>query len=154
MGVPIPDNKMMVGVSTDYDEMLEEYNDELSQKTIAQQKAKVRTYNALAAAGDPIPPDLKAEVEAARSGGADRQQEDPQVEHLRVDPQAGVDLRVAVAQQGCHTCRVGLRNAIATGRYATARPRWYWWNTSGGGPPPGAGTPAGPAGKLLPVSNA
>lgn len=69
-GVPIPDEKLMLGVNIDFDEMVVQYNEDLEKKTIAQQAAKVKTYNALAAAGLPIPPDLKAEVEASRNGGA------------------------------------------------------------------------------------
>jgi hypothetical protein len=68
-GVPIPDENLMIGVNIDFDEMVIKYNEDLEKKTIAQQAAKVKTYNALAAAGYPIPPDLKAEVEASRNGG-------------------------------------------------------------------------------------
>jgi len=64
MGVPIPDNKLMVGVQDDISEYVDEYNDELVEKTIKQQEAKMKTYKALKTAGLPIPPDLKAEVES------------------------------------------------------------------------------------------
>lgn len=64
MGVPVPDEKLMVGVHFDFDDMIGEYNEELVHKTIAQQDAKMKTYKALNAANLPIPPDLKAEVES------------------------------------------------------------------------------------------
>lgn len=64
-GVPIPDAKLMIGVDVDFEDLVDEYNDELIIKTLKQQKAKVKTYNALATAGDPIPPDLRAEVESS-----------------------------------------------------------------------------------------
>jgi len=64
MGVPIPDDKLMIGVTFPFENMIDEYNEELVQKTIAQQDAKMKTYKALHAANLPIPPDLKAEVES------------------------------------------------------------------------------------------
>lgn len=73
MGVPIPDQKLMIGIDTDVDEWVDEYQQEVVQKTISQQEAKVKTYKALDAANLPIPSDLKAEVEAVL-GGATAQQ--------------------------------------------------------------------------------
>ncbi len=77
MGVPIPDDKLMVGIPWDLADMDADYNEELKRKTIAQQQAKFDTYTALRAKGLPIPADLKAEVEsvlaadpAAGAGGA------------------------------------------------------------------------------------
>ena len=69
MGVPIPDNKMMIGVEEDISEMADEFNDELVEKTIAQQEAKVKAYKALTTRNLPVPPDLKAEVESVLGGG-------------------------------------------------------------------------------------
>jgi len=68
MGVPIPDNKLMVGIQDDISDYVDEYNDELVEKTIKQQEAKMKTYKALKTAGLPIPPDLKAEVESVING--------------------------------------------------------------------------------------
>jgi hypothetical protein len=65
MGVPIPDQDLMVGIHWDIKDKVEVYNRELKQKTIAQQQAKVDTYTALKNQNLPIPPDLKAEVESA-----------------------------------------------------------------------------------------
>lgn len=74
MGVPIPDHKLMVGVDMPMEDMVDEYNEELVKKTIAQQEAKMKTYKALKAANLPIPSDLKAEVEAVLGGGDDAAQ--------------------------------------------------------------------------------
>jgi hypothetical protein len=69
MGVPIPDEKLMIGVDVDFEDMVNEYNEELIKKTIAQQEGKVKAYKALDAANLPIPADLKAEVESVLGGG-------------------------------------------------------------------------------------
>jgi hypothetical protein len=68
MGVPIPDQKLMIGVKYDVKELVEEYNEELMTKTIAQQQAKVKTWMALDRANLPIPPDLDAEVRSVMGG--------------------------------------------------------------------------------------
>lgn len=62
MGVPIPDQKLMVGIDRDIDDLVDEFNEELVKKTTKQQEAKVKTYSILETAGLPIPPDLAAEV--------------------------------------------------------------------------------------------
>ncbi len=62
MGVPIPDSKLMVGIDKDIKDMVQEYNEELVHKTVAQQEAKMKAATALANANLPIPPDLAAEV--------------------------------------------------------------------------------------------
>jgi hypothetical protein len=65
MGVPIPDDKMMIGVK--YDVRRTWYRcsttRKLSRRRSVQQEAKVKAYKILQAANLPIPPDLKAEVE-------------------------------------------------------------------------------------------
>jgi hypothetical protein len=68
MGVPIPDQKLMIGVKYDVKELVEEYNEELMTKTIAQQRAKVETWKALDRSNLPIPPDLDAEVRTVIGG--------------------------------------------------------------------------------------
>jgi hypothetical protein len=70
MGVPIPDQKLMIGMNVELKDLADEYDEELMTKTISQQRAKMKTYKALQAAGLPIPPDLKAEVEAALNPGS------------------------------------------------------------------------------------
>jgi hypothetical protein len=68
MGVPISDERLMVGVDFDIEDEAEQYNEELM-KTIAQQEAKMKTYK-ISRANLPIPPDLKAEVEGGGEGAA------------------------------------------------------------------------------------
>lgn len=63
MGVPIPDQKMMIGVDDKVGDYIEEYNKELMDKTIAQQEAKLKTYVGLKERKLPIPPDLDAEIQ-------------------------------------------------------------------------------------------
>lgn len=75
MGVPIPDHKMMIGVNEDIKELSEEFNDELVDKTVAQQRAKMTTYKSLKNQNLPIPPDLKAEVESVLGGAPPPAQE-------------------------------------------------------------------------------
>lgn len=70
MGVPIPDQKLMVGIDKDVMDLSDEFNDELVHKTIKQQEAKMKTYTALKNANLPIPPDLKSEVESVLQPGA------------------------------------------------------------------------------------
>lgn len=69
MGVPISNDKLMVGVDFDIEDEVEQYNKDLMHQTITQQRAKLSTYKALTAEGLPIPPDLKAEVETVLGDG-------------------------------------------------------------------------------------
>jgi hypothetical protein len=62
-GVPIPDEDIAMGMSFNFDEALAKTEEEMVAKTVAQQEAKVKTYNILQAKGLPIPPDLRAEIE-------------------------------------------------------------------------------------------
>lgn len=62
-GVPIPDQDIAMGMHYDFEEALGKTEEEMIQKTVSQQEAKVKTYDILTAKGLPIPPDLKAEVE-------------------------------------------------------------------------------------------
>lgn len=64
MGVPISNDRIMVGVNFKAKDEAEAYNKGLKEQTIAQQRAKMQTYQALVAEGLPVPPDLKAEVES------------------------------------------------------------------------------------------
>lgn len=66
-GVPISDTDLAMGMGYDFEEQLGRVEDELIQKTVSQQDAKVKAYDILAARGLPIPPDLKAEIEGAGS---------------------------------------------------------------------------------------
>lgn len=64
MGVPVSDNRLMVGVNFDVEDEIDDYNEELVKKTVKQQEAKMKTYTILRERNLPIPPDLKAEVES------------------------------------------------------------------------------------------
>lgn len=64
MGVPISDENMMVGVGFEFKDSLDEMQDEMIQKTVAQQMAKLQTYKILKQQGLPIPAELRAEIEA------------------------------------------------------------------------------------------
>jgi hypothetical protein len=64
MGVPVSDNRLMVGVNFSVEDEVEDYNEELVKKTVKQQEAKMKTYTILRERNLPIPPDLKAEVES------------------------------------------------------------------------------------------
>lgn len=68
MGVPISDERLMVGVSFEFKDTLDEMQEEMIQKTVAQQMAKLQTYKILKSQGLSIPPDLKAEVEGGAPG--------------------------------------------------------------------------------------
>lgn len=70
IGIPIPDEKLMVGIDWDVKDVIDEYNTELKEKTIAQQRAKMDTYIALTVQGLPVPLDLKAECESVLIHGA------------------------------------------------------------------------------------
>jgi hypothetical protein len=61
-GVPLPDQDIAMGMNYDFDEALMRTQEEMIQKTVAQQEAKVKTFNILQAKGLPIPPDLQAEI--------------------------------------------------------------------------------------------
>lgn len=78
MGIPIPDQKLMIGVKYDIQELVDEYNEELMYKTINQQQAKVETWMALDRANLPIPPDLDAEVRSVMGGGQQVPQAGPE----------------------------------------------------------------------------
>lgn len=67
-GVPIPDDKLMIGVSWKDKDYVQEYNRDIMYKTIQQQQAKMDTYIALVIKGLPVPADLKMEVESVLAG--------------------------------------------------------------------------------------
>jgi len=69
-GVPIPDQDLAMGMHYKFPEALAKTEDEMVQKTVAQQEAKVKTYDILTAKGLPIPADLKAEIEGMGDNGA------------------------------------------------------------------------------------
>jgi intein/homing endonuclease len=68
-GIPIPDDKLMVGITWKHNDFITEYNEERIHNTIAQQQAKMDTYVALIIKGLPVPADLKMEVESVLAAG-------------------------------------------------------------------------------------
>lgn len=69
MGIPIPDQKMMLGSPWKIKDIIIEYNEELKDKTITQQQTKMDVYTALVTKGLPVPLDLKQEVESVLMAG-------------------------------------------------------------------------------------
>ena len=69
MGVPISDERLMVGLNFSFEDSLDELSEEAIQKTVAQQMAKLQAYKIMLQGGMPIPPDLKAEVESIQAPG-------------------------------------------------------------------------------------
>lgn len=70
MGVPIPDDKLMVGIQDWKEEdLIDDMGRDLMHKTISQQQYKMNTYTALKEKNLPIPFDLKMEVESALQQG-------------------------------------------------------------------------------------
>lgn len=68
-GVPISDSTLALGMPYVFVDELGVVQEELIQKTVSQQDAKVKTYDILKARGLPIPPELKAEVEGQGAAG-------------------------------------------------------------------------------------
>jgi hypothetical protein len=70
MGVPISDERLMVGINFEFKDSLDEMQEEMIQKTVAQQMAKLQTYKILRSQGLSIPPDLRGEIEGGGPAGA------------------------------------------------------------------------------------
>ena len=139
MGVPIPDADLTVGIHWDIRDKIKVYNEELKQKTIAQQQAKMDTYEALTAMGLPIPQDLRAEVESvlqptqtAGEGGLTPGVSGPGMPPPGASPSGGIVMPTEP------TGGLG-------GGPGTVPP--------GGGPPPASPVPPGPRGTVPEVSN-
>jgi hypothetical protein len=64
-GVPIPDQDITMGMHYVFPEALAKVEEELIAKTVAQQSAKLATYQALVAKNLPVPGDLLAEMQQA-----------------------------------------------------------------------------------------
>lgn len=69
MGVPVSDEKLMVNVDFEFKDTLDEMQEEMIQKTVAQQMAKLQTYKILRIQGLSVPPELQAEIEGGGAGG-------------------------------------------------------------------------------------
>jgi hypothetical protein len=158
MGVPISDDRLMVGVNFDPKDEVDKMNEELKNKTISQQQAKFDTYTALVAKGLPIPPDLKAEVESVLGVPQDPNAAPPAGGGGRPPggmggpagpggmgpggPGAGAGIVMPNAPPGIGGAPGGAPDGAPPG---AAPP--------GGGPPARAGTPPGGPGNVPPVSN-
>lgn len=147
LGVPIPDQDLMVGIHWDLKDKIQQYNTELKTKTIAQQRAKMETYAALTAQGLPVPPDLRAEVESvlqAGPGGAG----DPGMGGPPPEGAPGVNAPGA-GPPGPEAGPGGIvmpgpPDGIGGGPGSVP---------PGGGPPPASPVPPGPRGNVPEVSN-
>jgi hypothetical protein len=146
MGVPIPDQKLMVGIPVDISDWTDEYNDELTRKTIQQQEAKLRVYKSLHDRNLPIPPDLKMEVESALSqqtaGGGAGGMPSPPGGGPGPGGAPGEGIVMPPAPPG-----IGGDMGGGIGPGGTGGP------VPGGGPPPAGAMPPGPAGAVPESSN-
>ncbi len=147
LGVPIPDKDLMVGIHWDIKDKIADYNEELKEKTISQQRAKLETYLALTAQGLPVPQDLRAEVESVLSGGPP-----PGMEEPGGPPQGGGAPGINGPGEGPPGPGAGPGGIVMPdapaglgGGPGTVAP--------GGGPPPASPTPGGPRGNVPEVSN-
>jgi hypothetical protein len=73
-GLPIADRDLMVGTAFKFEDTLDRMQQEMKWKTVAQQRAKLETFEECVNQGIPPPPDLAAEIAAmgniAAPGGA------------------------------------------------------------------------------------
>lgn len=143
LGVPIPDSDLMVGIHWDIKDKVSDYNTELKEKTIAQQRAKMDTYFALTAQGLPVPQDLRAEVESVLQAGPPE----------GGPPPGGLTPGVS----GPGSPPPGTPGAGAGGIVMPDAPAGLGGGPGtvapGGGPPPASPIPAGPRGTVPEVSN-
>ena len=145
MGVPISDERMMIGLNFEFVDSLDEMQEEMIQKTVAQQMAKLQTYKILRSQGLSIPPDLKAEIEGGGTpgapGGAPGGPGGPGGGMGGPPPGADVGAPIAGGEGG--------------GMVMPPAPPDLGPGGIGGpqGPPPMGGTPPGPAGMVPPSSN-
>lgn len=150
MGVPIPDQKLMIGLEWDNEAMVKDYNRELKEKTIAQQQAKMDTYTALKTQGLPIPADLKAEVESVlgMDGGAQGGAGAPGGGSMPGGPEGGAP--PGGPAPGGEGPGGGIVMPPAPPGLG---PGGMGGTPAGGGPPPAGPMSAGPAGTVPDVSN-
>lgn len=146
MGVPVSDERLMVGISFEFKDSLDEMQEEMIQKTVAQQMAKLQAYKILRAQGLSIPPDLKAEIEGgggSAPGGAGAPG-GPAGGGGMGGP-GGVDVGAPGASGDGGTVMPPPPPELGPGGIGGVTP--------GGGPPPAGPIPPGPAGSIPEVSN-
>lgn len=145
MGVPISDERMMIGIKFKFKDSLDEMQEEMIQKTVAQQMAKLQTYKILRTQGLSIPPDLKAEIEGGgvpgASGGAS----------------GGAPGTPGAGGMGGGSVEVGAPAPGGGGMVMPPPPPdlgpgGIGGVVPGGGPPPAGPVPPGPAGTVPPRS--
>lgn len=142
LGVPIPDQDLMVGIHWDIKDKVKTYNDELKEKTLAQQQAKMDTYTALTVKGLPIPQDLRAEVESVLQQGPPPGQDmggmgAPGINGPGMPPPGGAPGGGGIVMPDAPPGLGGGPGSVPMG----------------GGPPPASPMPAGPRGNVPEVSN-
>jgi hypothetical protein len=150
LGVPIPDQDLMVGIHWDIKDKIAQYNRELKEKTIAQQQAKMDTYIALTAKRLPVPADLRAEVESVLQAG--------QPTLPAGGGGMGGGLTPGVSGPGEVPPGAGGPSAGPAGQIVMPSPPpglgpGPGTVPPGGGPPPIGGIPPGPRGTVPEVSN-
>jgi hypothetical protein len=148
LGVPIPDQDLMVGIHWDIKDKITQYNRELKEKTIAQQQAKMDTYIALTAKRLPVPADLRAEVESVLQAG----------QPMGIDGGAGGMGGVTPGVSGPGTPPEGAPTGGPDGAIVMPSPPpglgpGPGTVPPGGGPPPAGAIPPGPRGTVPEVSN-
>lgn len=152
MGVPIPDDKLMIGIGGNLKGYIDEYNKELKTKTISQQQAKMDTYTALVAKGLPIPPALKAEVETVLNGAPVDPNADPGGAGMVGQDPAGPGA-MGPDQGGGPGPAAGPGGGMVLPDAPSGLGSGPGTVPPGGGPPPASPQEAGPAGTVPAVSN-
>jgi hypothetical protein len=148
MGVPIPDEKLMIGISWKDEDYTKIFNDDIKRKTIDQQQAKMDTYLALVIKGLPVPMDLKAEVESVLAGGTGPSAMPGEGAGGPGGPEGG-----APPPGGPGGAPGGPEGPGGGGTMMPGPPPDLFGPTPGGGPPVVGPTPPGPRGNVPEVSN-
>ena len=145
MGVPISDERMMIGLNFEFIDSLDEYQEEMIQKTVAQQMAKLQTYKILRAQGLSIPPDLQQEIEGGGQPGAPGGAPGGGAGAGMMGGPGGVEVGAPMPSGG---------GMVMPPPPPGLGPGGIGGATPGGGPPPiGPNSPSTPGATVPPVSN-
>ena len=145
LGVPISDERLMIGVSFEFKDTLDEMQEEMIQKTVATQMAKMQTFKICAGQGLPIPPDLYMEVMGMAQQG--QQQAAPPGSAGDMGSPGQVD--VGAPGQGTVMFPAPPPDIMDGGM----GPGGAGGPVPGGGPPPATPMSGGPAGSVPDISN-
>ncbi len=145
MGVPVSDERMMVGISFEFKDSLDEMQEEMIQKTVAQQMAKLQAYKILRAQGLSIPPDLKAEIEGGGGSAPGGAPPGGPAGGGGMGGPGGVDVGAPGPP--------GDGGTVMPPPPPELGPGGIGGTPLGGGPPPTGPIPPGPAGSIPDVSN-